>query len=113
MKMDLRKPSLAPVQVVLIGCGAASEILYAGTLDNLSRQGVVEVTALVDPNPERTSKIGKTFLLARHFRDADTMSAETAPDLAIVVTPHRFHADLAVKCLEKGLHVLCEKPMAT
>jgi predicted dehydrogenase len=113
MKMDLRKPSLAPAQVVLIGCGAASEILYAGTLDNLSREGVVEVTALVDPNPERTSKIGKTFPLARHFRDADTMLAETAPDLAIVVTPHRFHADLAVKCLEKGLHVLCEKPMAT
>src|SRR5262245_44048391 len=111
MKIELRKPSLS--HVALVGCGAASEILYTDALDKLSREGVVELTALVDPNPERTSKIGKTFPLARHFRDADTMLAETAPDLAIVVTPHRFHADLAVKCLEKRLHVLCEKPMAT
>jgi len=111
MKIELRKPSLS--HVALVGCGAASEILYTDALDKLSREGVVELTALVDPNPERTSKIGKTFPLARHFRNVDTMLAETAPDLAIVVTPHRFHADLAVRCLEKGSHVLCEKPMAT
>jgi predicted dehydrogenase len=111
MKIELKKSLLT--RVALIGCGAASEILYMGTLEKLSKEGIVEVTALVDPNSERTSKIGKTFPLAGHFRDVDTMLAERAPDLAIVVTPHRFHADLAVKCLEKGLHVLCEKPMAT
>lgn len=100
-------------RVALIGCGAASEILYANALDKLSAQRVVEVTALVDPNPERTLAIGKKFPLARHHLNVDSMLAETAPDLAIIVTPHGFHADLAVKCLEKGSHVLCEKPMAT
>lgn len=113
MKMDLRKPSWAPAQVVLIGCGAASEILYASALHKLSEEGVIELAALVDPVPERTSTIAKRFPLARLFQDTDTMLAEIAPDLAIIVTPHRFHADLAIKCLGKGSHVLCEKPMAT
>ena len=99
--------------MALIGCGAASEILYASALDKLSSDCVIDVAALVDPNPERTLAIGKKFPLAHRHLNVDTMLAEISPDLAIIVTPHRFHADLAVKCLEKGSHVLCEKPMAT
>ena len=40
-------------RVALIGCGAASEILYASALDKLSSDCVIDVAALVDPNPER------------------------------------------------------------
>jgi len=72
-------------RVALIGCGAASEILYASALDMLSAERVIEVTALVDPNPERTLAIGKKFPLARHHLNVDSMLAETAPDLAIIV----------------------------
>lgn len=33
-------------------------------------------------------------------------------DLAVVVAPHPFHADLTVACLHAGLHVVLEKPVA-
>jgi predicted dehydrogenase len=95
-----------------VGCGAVSEILYARALDTLAGAGVVEALALVDPNPERTANIGKTLPTARQYRSLDQMLAEVTPDLAIIAAPHRLHADLAVACLDRGIHVLCEKPMA-
>ena len=101
-----------PTTVALVGCGAVSEILYAPTLDTLAGEGLTETVALVDPNPERTAKIGNTLSTARCYLDLDTMFAEVTPDLAIIATPHRFHANLAITCLEKRVHVLCEKPMA-
>jgi predicted dehydrogenase len=40
------------------------------------------------------------------------MLAETRPDVAVVMTPHPFHAEIAIACLRAGCHVLVEKPMA-
>ena len=40
------------------------------------------------------------------------MLAADAVDLVTVITPHNTHAPLAVQCLQAGVHVVCEKPMA-
>ncbi len=32
-------------------------------------------------------------------------------DVIYIATPHTSHADLAIRAMEKGKHVLCEKPM--
>ena len=34
------------------------------------------------------------------------------PDVAVVITPHYCHAEIAIDCLEAGCNVLVEKPMA-
>lgn len=40
------------------------------------------------------------------------MLEEAQPDLAIIITPHPFHAKQTIAALETGAHVLVEKPMA-
>ena len=45
------------------------------------------------------------------YGDLDTMLANEKLDMIDICTPSYLHADMAVKCLEKGYHVLCEKPM--
>ena len=49
---------------------------------------------------------------AEAFSSVDDMLAADAVDLVTVITPHNTHAPLAVQCLQAGVHVVCEKPMA-
>ena len=100
------------LSTALIGCGAVTQKSYTPALAELERAGVIDTVALVDPNPERTAGVGKTLSTARQYQDLQTMLADRTLDLAIVAAPHRFHADLTIACLERGIPVLCEKPMA-
>jgi FkbM family methyltransferase len=101
-----------PVGVALIGCGAVSEQHYSVALDALANEGLAETLAIVDPQKERRLKLLEYFPTAGTYPDIETMMGDLTPELAIIAAPHRFHAELTVQCLAKGIHVLCEKPMA-
>ena len=57
--------------------------------------------------------------LADGFREMGTVPAhrsfeealKTRPDIVVIATPHRLHADMTIQALQSGAHVLCEKPM--
>lgn len=100
------------LSTALIGCGAVTQILYTPALVELEHEGVIDTVALVDPNPERTAHVGKTLYTERQYQDLEAMLTDHTVDLAIIAAPHRFHADLSTACLERGIPVLCEKPMA-
>ncbi len=46
------------------------------------------------------------------YADMEEMIRECRPDFVDIVTPTFTHADLAIKAMEMGCDVLCEKPMA-
>ena len=46
------------------------------------------------------------------YVDHRRLLEETRPDVAVVITPHPFHAAIAIDALEAGCHVLVEKPIA-
>lgn len=101
-----------PVSIALIGCGAVAETMYALSLQRLGKEGATEVVALVDPSPLRTSAVGSWLPAARRFTDLDAMLAAVRPEIAVIATPHRSHPELTIRCLDDGIHVLVEKPMA-
>lgn len=49
---------------------------------------------------------------AQAFTDLDDMISANAVDAVHILTPPHLHRDLTVKCLNAGLHVLAEKPVA-
>jgi predicted dehydrogenase len=71
----------------------------------------VELAAIADVDAGRgrplSAELGCTF-----YADHREMLAATRPDVAVIMTPHPFHAAIATDCLEAGCHVLTEKPMA-
>jgi predicted dehydrogenase len=50
---------------------------------------------------------------ARCFADLDEALRNTPADAALVVAPSALHAELSVRCLDAGLVVMVEKPLAT
>ncbi|WP_116105722.1 Gfo/Idh/MocA family protein [Lewinella sp. IMCC34191] len=46
------------------------------------------------------------------FVDVESMLRETDLDAVYIASPNHLHRPHAVACLEAGLHVLCEKPLA-
>jgi predicted dehydrogenase len=77
------------------------------------------ITALCDIKPEKLMEIKEKYGLreAQVFDSVDAMLISTQKrgpsiDLASICTPPFCHAEAAIKCLEAGVHVLVEKPMA-
>lgn len=101
------------MRVLLIGCGAVSEILYQPSLSYLQTTGLLVVTALVDPSEARLGALGGAFPRARRFTDLERAFDDARYDLAIVASPPRFHREQTLLSFEHGSHVLCEKPLAT
>jgi predicted dehydrogenase len=100
-----------PVRIAIIGCGAFSELYYAPLLLALQKEGEVEVVYLFDPDNRRVEILKGLFPSAFGSVDFSNESDQNI-DLAIVVSPPRFHASQSISFLDRGIGVLCEKPMA-
>lgn len=69
----------------------------------------VELAAVADPDPTaRTATEGTPA-----FATVEEAMAEVACDAVLVATPPHTHHAVAKAALEAGLHVICEKPLAT
>ena len=95
-------------KVILIGCGSMAK-QHASRLEAVRDR--VEISAVVDIERERAQAVSD--LLPEHppvFTDYhDALSLGEA---ALQVVPHHLHAAVTIDCLDAGLHVLAEKPLA-
>jgi predicted dehydrogenase len=101
-----------PRQLVLVGCGAITELYYVPALLEALKHTQIEVVAFFDPSTERLSALHKFFPKAKPltaFKDL----IDLQPHLAVVASPPKFHASQVIALLGAGVHVLCEKPMAS
>ena len=74
----------------------------------------IEVVALVDKIPARAELARDLYgLSVPCFADAGECLDAVRPDALAVYTPDAFHEAPAVAALKRGVHVYCEKPMAT
>lgn len=70
----------------------------------------IDVIAVADPVAAKAERLASQAG-AQVARDLDGL-LELGVDVVSVCTPPPTHADLAVRALDAGVHVLCEKPIA-
>jgi predicted dehydrogenase len=91
----------------IVGAGAAVLGMHrpAFALPTVELVGVTDVNA--DLADQRAEELG-----CPAFADYRALLSQTRPDVVVIMTPHPFHAEIAIAAFEAGCHVLCEKPMA-
>lgn len=98
----------SPIRVAIVGCGAVTEGFH---LPVLAGHQDVSIAALVDPNPDRVAKLAALYSVPRTLPSAEALTLAEA-DAALIATPPNLHASVAIELMERGFHVLVEKPMA-
>jgi predicted dehydrogenase len=99
---------------ILIGTGGFGAVWCSQFLPRLRATGKAECVAAVDLAPEalRNAREHLGVPAERCFGDARRAIAEVEADFAIVVVPPAYHEEVVGLALDRGLDVLCEKPIA-
>ncbi len=73
----------------------------------------VEVAALSDINEPRLKQIADEYKVPKRYVSYEEMLEREGLDAVSVCSPNALHAEMSIKALKQGLHVICEKPMAS
>ena len=98
----------SPARVGILGVGAVTQIVH---LPMLSERPDAEVVAVSDPDRLKAETLGARFEVPRVLSDDEILSDDEV-DAAVICTPNHLHESLAIAGLERGKHVLVERPLA-
>src|SRR5947209_6062184 len=85
----------------------------ANHLPLLAKREDVELTAVCRLGRDELKQVQERFGFRFATENAEELVNFPDLDAVIVSSPHTLHFDHARLALERGLHVLCEKPMCT
>ncbi len=81
--------------------------ILAGTMTS------ARLAACAEPAASRLAAFERMFPAARAYADYGRLLRDGDVDAVIVATPTSTHRDVVERCLDAGVHVLVEKPLAS
>ncbi len=95
------------MNIAVIGMGAIGPVHI-----NALKENAQNIVALCDVDASRCELYAKEYNLnAKIFSDYVEMMNTVKIDAIHICTPHYLHAEMAIYALNRGIHVLCEKPI--
>lgn len=71
-----------------------------------------ELAAVASRDFAKGKLFAEKFNALKVYDSYDLIFEDQEVEIIYIATPHNSHAELSIKALENGKHVLCEKPMA-
>lgn len=72
----------------------------------------VELVGIADQNPQTAAKVSGSYCIP-YYTDYAEMLEECKPDLVTLAVPTGLHRKIGADVIQRGVHVLIEKPIAT
>jgi predicted dehydrogenase len=94
------------IRIAVVGAGAIGlrHCGYARTL------AALDLVGAADPSPAAAAALRERAVT--HFDDHVQLLDRVRPDAVVVATPNALHERVAIDCIERGVPVLIEKPIA-
>ncbi len=92
------------LKVGLVGVGSISKVHMNAWLE----MDDIEMVAICDVRPEQLAQ----YPDIKHYADFDEMLANEELDILDICLPTFLHVEFSIKALEKGINVICEKPIS-
>jgi predicted dehydrogenase len=93
-----------PVPVAVVGAGNMG-MNHIRVYDELPEANLV---AVVEPDPDRAATVADDYDVPVY----DTVSDTTDAEASTLAVPNEYHRAVAIDCLDAGLDILVEKPLA-
>ena len=103
----LKAENFMATKVAIIGAGGMLQYHAAGF-----KEAGAEIVAICDMNSDAAAAAAKEWKVENVYSDVEKMLTESDADAVSIIVPNKFHAPLAIQCLNAGKHVFCEKPPA-
>ena len=95
------------VRFGIVGLGNMGAF-HVETFSNITGASLEAICDAVPKNLERAGQKTK----AKQFSSYQEMLDSGLIDAVLIATPHPFHPEIAITAFDRGIHVLCEKPLA-
>ncbi|WP_018181729.1 Gfo/Idh/MocA family protein [Kaistia granuli] len=98
------------LRIGVLGCGPIAQFAH---LESCVKARNADLYAICDAAPDLLARMAATYEPQMAYADYEAMLRDPEVEAVIVAISDSFHVSMAIRALEAGKHVLCEKPLGT
>lgn len=101
------------IRYAVVGLGHIAQVAVLPAFKHATETS--ELTAFVSDDKEKLAELSKQYGVngLYSYDDYDKLLRSGDIDAVYIALPNNMHKDFTVRAAEQGIHILCEKPMAT
>lgn len=99
----------SPIRVGVVGTTSYAE----SHLARISAHPDAQLAAIAGRDQSRAGDVAARYGIASVYSGYQQLLADDSLDAVVIMAPDALHGPIALDAFARGLHVLCEKPLAT
>ena len=99
---------MKPLRFGVLGCANIAKQFVR----DVAQTSGISIQAVASRDISKSQDFAKTFGIARAHGSYESLLADKSLDAIYIPLPNSMHAEWAIRAMQAGKHVLCEKPLA-